>query len=74
MVRAVFWDFGGVVLASPFDAFNEYEEARGIPAERIEALVVTNTEPKDFGFAGEARVNVLRLNLALDAAFAQVSG
>ena len=28
---AVLFDFGGVVLTSPFDAFNEYERANGLP-------------------------------------------
>ena len=26
-ITAVFWDFGGVILSSPFDAFNDYEAA-----------------------------------------------
>ncbi len=26
-VRAVLWDFGGVITASPFAAFNRYEAA-----------------------------------------------
>ncbi|MEJ7719935.1 MAG: hypothetical protein WKF58_05590 [Ilumatobacteraceae bacterium] len=30
--RAVLFDFGGVVLTSPFDALNEYERANGLPA------------------------------------------
>ena len=30
-IRAVFWDFGGVILSSPFDAFAEYERANGLP-------------------------------------------
>ena len=49
-------------------------KARGVAAERIEAVVAANTEPKDFGFASETRVNVLRLNLALDAILGRVSG
>ena len=49
-------------------------KARGVAAERIEAVVAANTEPKDFGFASETRVNVLRLNLALDATLGRVSG
>ena len=31
MVRAVLWDFGGVILSSPFEAFNRFEEERGLP-------------------------------------------
>lgn len=35
MLRAVFFDFGGVVLSSPFEAFNHYEDAHGIPRDFI---------------------------------------
>jgi K+-transporting ATPase ATPase C chain len=41
--------------------------ARGIPAERVRELVRAHTEPPAFGFLGRARVNVLELNVALDA-------
>ena len=38
MIRAVFWDFGGVILASPFDAFNEYERNQGLPVDFIRGV------------------------------------
>lgn len=41
-------------------------KARGLPAETIHQLVVDNTEGRTLGVLGEPRVNVLRLNLALD--------
>jgi len=31
-VRAVLWDFGGVMTESPFVAFRRFEQARGLPA------------------------------------------
>jgi K+-transporting ATPase ATPase C chain len=44
--------------------------ARGVPLDRVLELVRAHTEPPTFGFLGRARVNVLELNLALDASLA----
>jgi K+-transporting ATPase ATPase C chain len=40
---------------------------RNMPVDAIEKLVASATEGRTFGLLGEPRVNVLKLNLALDA-------
>ncbi len=41
-------------------------QARGSNVPTVESLVTAATENRDLGFLGEARVNVLKLNLDLD--------
>ena len=43
--------------------------ARGISAGQVRGLIARNTQGRDLGFLGEPRVNVLAINLALDASF-----
>jgi putative hydrolase of the HAD superfamily len=43
-IKAVLWDFGGVILSSPFEAFNRYEAERGLPADLIRRVNATNPD------------------------------
>ena len=40
--------------------------SRGVSEDKVKALVDRFTEPPQWGFLGQARVNVLLLNVALD--------
>lgn len=55
-IGAVFFDFGGVVLTSPFDAFNNYERTLGIPEDSIRMINATN--PDDNAWARFERSEV----------------
>jgi putative hydrolase of the HAD superfamily len=41
---AVLWDFGGVISTSPFESFNRYEDAHGLPRDFIRGLNATNSD------------------------------
>ncbi|GAA5148916.1 K(+)-transporting ATPase subunit C [Prosthecobacter algae] len=43
-------------------------KARNLPLPKVESLITAHTSTPTFGLLGEARVNVVSLNLALDAA------
>ena len=40
---------------------------RGLPEERVRGIIDEHTEKRQFGFLGEERANVLKLNVALGA-------
>jgi putative hydrolase of the HAD superfamily len=42
MKKAVLWDFGGVILSSPFEAFRRYETERSLPIDHIRRVNTTN--------------------------------
>ena len=43
MIKAVLWDFGGVILTSPFEAFRRYESEHNLPLDFIRS--VNSTDP-----------------------------
>jgi putative hydrolase of the HAD superfamily len=44
LIKAVLWDFGGVILSSPFDAFTQYEEANRLPPGFLRTVNATNPD------------------------------
>lgn len=42
MIRAVLFDFGGVITTSPFEAFARFEKEQGLPPGTIRSLNATN--------------------------------
>ncbi len=69
MRTAVFWDFGGVILSSPFDAFNRYEDEHGIPRDFIRRINATNSDTNAWAQLERSEVGAS----AFDALFASES-
>lgn len=68
-IRAVLWDFGGVILSSPFEAFNRYETEKGLPLNIIRT--VNSTNPDENAWALLERNDISPADF--DAQFAQES-
>jgi putative hydrolase of the HAD superfamily len=78
-IRAVLFDFGGVILSSPFEAFNAYERAHGLPGGFLRSVNATNPDTNAWArlersevsleqFAGEFEAEALAAGHSVDAA------
>ena len=68
-LTAVLWDFGGVILSSPFEAFNRYEQEHHLPPDFIRGVNATN--PHDNAWARLERSDITPAEF--DAEFAAES-
>lgn len=62
MIKAVLWDFGGVVTSSPFEAFNRYELANNIPLDFIRTTNATDPDNNAWAKFESSRISVLQFD------------
>jgi putative hydrolase of the HAD superfamily len=43
-IKAVFWDFGGVITSSPFEAFRRFERDNGLPKDFLRGVNAVNPD------------------------------
>ena len=65
--EAVIFDFGGVITASPFEAFNRLEAQRGLPQDFIRSVNATNPHENAWALFERAEIDAARF----DALFAE---
>lgn len=63
---AVLWDFGGVILSSPFEAFRRYESERGLPLDTIRTINATDPDSNAWARLERSEISPAEF----DAAFA----
>jgi putative hydrolase of the HAD superfamily len=64
-IKAVIFDFGGVITSSPFEAFARYEAARGLPTGFIRTVNATNPDSNAWARLERSEISTA----AFDAAF-----
>jgi putative hydrolase of the HAD superfamily len=71
--EAVIFDFGGVITASPFEAFNRLEAERGLPRDFVRTVNATNPDDNAWAMFERSEVDAARFD-ALFAAEAEALG
>lgn len=69
-LKAVIWDFGGVLTTSPFEAFNRYEAERGLPKDFIRSVNATRPDNNAWAKFEQGKIDLK----AFDAAFRLETG
>jgi putative hydrolase of the HAD superfamily len=65
--QAVLWDFGGVILTSPFEAFRTYEREAGLPEDFIRMLNARNPDANAWAKMERSEVGLAEFVALLEA-------
>ena len=58
LIKAVLWDFGGVITSSPFEAFNKFEIKKQIPVDFIRKVNAENHETNAWAKLESSEINL----------------
>ena len=58
MIKAVFWDFGGVITSSPFESFNRFEASNQLPKNFLRTINSTNPDNNAWAKLEKTEVNI----------------
>lgn len=62
MIKAVFWDFGGVITSSPFESFNKYEMENNLPKDFLRLINSTNSDSNAWAKLERSEVDLGEFN------------
>ena len=57
-IKAVLWDFGGVITSSPFESFNKFEVEKKIPVDFIRQINAENHETNAWAKLESSEINL----------------
>jgi putative hydrolase of the HAD superfamily len=66
-IEAVLWDFGGVILSSPFEAFNRYEHLLGLPRDFVRRVNAVNPDHNAWAQMERGEIDLERFAEAFEA-------
>jgi len=66
MLKAVLWDFGGVLTTSPFDAFTRYEKENGLPENFIRGINAVNPQSNAWARFESSKIDAEAFNAAFE--------
>ena len=66
MIKAIFWDFGGVITSSPFEAFNMFEKNNNLPSDFLRKVNSTNPDDNAWAKLERSEVNLEEFNLLFE--------
>ena len=62
MIKAVFWDFGGVITSSPFESFNRFEKENNIPENFLRRVNSSNPDDNAWAKLERSEVDLIKFN------------
>lgn len=66
MIKAIFWDFGGVITSSPFEAFNVFEKNNNLPLDFLRKVNSTNPDDNAWAKLERSEVNLEEFDLLFE--------
>ena len=66
MIKAVFWDFGGVITSSPFESFNKFEKENNLPLDFLRSVNSTNPDSNAWALLERNEINLEEFDLLFE--------
>ena len=60
--RSIFWDFGGVITSSPFEAFKKFEIENDLPENFLRKVNSTNPQNNAWALLEQSKINQIEFN------------